>query len=144
MLAFLDKERALQEVARVLKPGGRAGFNEATWVGEPPLELAEYVERVTGASFETPEGWAGLLQRSGLEVVEARVKRFKVLNQLVEEVRYIGLWDFLRGWARFLWLTLTNGEFRRYMRSSWPPKGSIGSFLKHLGYGLYLCQARTT
>ncbi len=38
--AFMnDKQMAVNEYKRVLKPGGYAGFNEVTWIETPPEDL---------------------------------------------------------------------------------------------------------
>jgi ubiquinone/menaquinone biosynthesis C-methylase UbiE len=46
VLAFLlDREKAMGEIVRVVKPGGIVGINESTWIKEPPPELRAQVAR---------------------------------------------------------------------------------------------------
>jgi len=138
VLAFLDKQRALSECVRVTKPGGYVGFNEATWVKEPSAEFVEYISSITGAKLETPSDWKSLLENSGLKNVEVKIHKINMASQFLEEMKYIGLKDFVKGWFKFLFLYIRNSAFRKYLKKCWPSKNILKNFYKHLGYGLYV------
>ena len=60
-----DKQRGVSEFARVTKPEGYVGLNEATWIKTPPpKKLVEYMSRAFGAKTEflTSDGWEELLE----------------------------------------------------------------------------------
>ncbi len=140
VIAFLeDKEMGIKERVRVTKPGGYIGLNEATWLERQlPPEFAEYISRVTGAKLETPEGWRRLLESSGLKDIEVKVYKINAAVQFVNEIRYIGLGDFVRSWQKFLSLWIRSSAFREYLKRAWPPKSVSRNYYKYLGYGLYV------
>ncbi len=138
VIAFLDKQKAISECVRVTKAGGYIGFNEATWNKRPPIEFVEYISRITGAKLETSDSWKKLLESSGLRNVEVRIYKLSAVSQFIEEIRYIGLKDFVQGWFRFLSLYIRNSAFRKYLREAWPSKSVFKNYYKYLGYGLYV------
>jgi arsenite methyltransferase len=74
-----DKQRAVNEYARVTKPGGYIGLSESTWLKTPPPpELVAWVAQDAGATVKplSFEEWLALLERAGLKEVVA--KRFTV------------------------------------------------------------------
>jgi len=69
---LLDKERALRELRRVLKPGGALGDLEMTWRREPDQPFAQRVrEEWGGFGTFTLAGWEELFRSQGFEVVTA-------------------------------------------------------------------------
>lgn len=134
-----DKKRAVSEYVRVTKPGGYVGLNECTWIkASPPTELVEYLSRITGAKLETSDGWKELLEGSGLREVVARTYKINALSQFINEIKQLGLKDFLRGWYRFLSLYIKSSAFRKYLKEAWPPKNIFKNYFKYLGYGIYV------
>lgn len=69
---FPDAQAFFMEVARVLKPGGRFGFQDQTLPPEPTSAvLTDAFERTRDASHNqayNPEAWMTLIGRAGLEV----------------------------------------------------------------------------
>ena len=53
-----DKQKVVNEYARVVKPGGFVGMNEGTWLNYPPLrDLVKYIKNtMENAEFLTHEG----------------------------------------------------------------------------------------
>jgi len=139
VLAFIeDKEKATKECLRVLKPGGYIGFNEATWIKTPPIELVEYLSRVTGVKeILTSDGWLKLLAASGLRDIEARIYKINKLSQFINELLALGFRDFLRGWCKFISQCIKSSAFRKYLKEHWPPK-SAWKIFDYLGYGIYV------
>ena len=135
-----DKQRTVSEYLRVTKPGGYVGLNEATWIKTPPpTELVEYLSRTTGVKeILTSNGWEELLQSSGLRDIEVRTYKINKLSQFLNEIRQLGLKDYLRGWYRFLSPMVSSPAFRRYLKEAWPPKNISKNIFEYLGYGIYV------
>ena len=130
-----DKQKAVSEYVRVIKPGGYVGLNESTWIKTPPpIELVEYLSRTTGAEILTSDDWKELLEGSGLRDIVVRTYELNILSQWINDIRCLDFKDFLRGWYRFLSLYIRSSAFRRYVKEIWPiPK----NFLQYIGYGIY-------
>jgi ubiquinone/menaquinone biosynthesis C-methylase UbiE len=74
---FPDAQAFFAEVVRVLKPGGRFGFQDQTLPPEPTSAvLTDAFERLRDPSHNqafSVEGWQTLIERAGLEVERAEV-----------------------------------------------------------------------
>jgi cyclopropane fatty-acyl-phospholipid synthase-like methyltransferase len=71
-----DRARSLAEYARVTRPGGHVGLNEATFVEPPTPALIEFVRDEFGpvTEFLSANDWATLLGEAGLREVTVRVR----------------------------------------------------------------------
>ena len=131
-----DKERAVSEYVRVMKPGGYVGLNEEPWLKTPPpTELVEYVARTWGgAKPETSDGWEELLEGAGLRDIVVRTYKFNVLSESTQIMRY-GFQDLSRMLYKTLSLYIRSSAFRKYMKERSPlPK----NLFEYLGYGIYV------
>jgi arsenite methyltransferase len=130
-----DKAAAIQEYARVLKPGGCVGLNEEIWHQTPvPPEMVEYTALTWDVQAEilTLEGWVALLEASGLTVTTASPRTFSARTDFSELARY-GCRDFLTLLWRTTKLYFTSAPFRKYMLERRRlPKG----IWDYLGYAL--------
>lgn len=135
-----DKHKAVSEYVRVAKPEGRIGLNEGTWLKEkPPQDLVKYLSLATGVKkILTCDGWIRLLENSGLRLTEARIYKINNINQLIDEMRQLGLRDFLVGWSRFISLFIKSSSFRKYLKKLWPGSKNIRNMFSHIGYGIYV------
>jgi arsenite methyltransferase len=140
VLAFVaDKQRAIGEYGRVVKPGGTVGLNEATWMQSPSPEVVKYVSFImANADFLTAGGWEGLLAGSGLVDLEVRSYKFEARSQFAEELRQLDMREYLGAWYRFLTQSLTNAAYRRFAWEVLRTPSSIFQFMKCIGYGLYV------
>jgi arsenite methyltransferase len=138
--AFIEnKQRAASEYVRVTKPGGYVGFNECTWIREPPVELAEYLFRIMGAKFPScNNGWEHLLEGSGLRVEVATIYETNAISQWINEVRQFEFLDFLRAWGRFLFLRIKSPACRRLVREAVAVPKSVFRVFRYFGYGIYV------
>ncbi|MBD3414701.1 MAG: methyltransferase domain-containing protein [Candidatus Aminicenantes bacterium] len=133
-----DKQKVINEYTRVTKSEGFVGMNEVTWLGTPPRELAEYLSRALGrAEFLEANGWKHLLEKAGLEDIEARVYKTNALRQWASEVKLINPRDYLGAWGQLFTLFLKSPEVRKWIKEiALPPKSAFHLF-KYFGYGLY-------
>ncbi len=139
VLAFVgDKQRAVNEFARVTGPGGYAGFNEVTWIKPPPAELEAYLTRIMGSEFLAADGWAALIEGAGLAKTVATTYKTNALSQWVSEVKQFEFLDFLKAWGKYLSRFVTDPASRRFTRDSLAFPGSIFSLFKYFGYGIYV------
>jgi arsenite methyltransferase len=138
VLAFIeDKQKAVNEFARVTSPGGYAGFNEVTWIEPPPPELEAYLTRVMGSEFLTADGWEAFLDGAGLNETIARTCKTNAWSQWASEVRQFEFLDFLKAWGKYFSLFVTSPACRRFTKEALAFPISIFSLFKYFGYGLY-------
>jgi SAM-dependent methyltransferase len=132
VVCFNDKLPLLEEAVRVLRPGGRIGLNEVTWM-RPPTEKVAKVTRATVC--ETFRGallrdeWVELLRRAGCDQVHDQSFGFEPVAayQLLREE---GLLNTARTFSR----VLTNPD--NLMRLS-AVSDYFRRFPGYFGYGIY-------
>jgi ubiquinone/menaquinone biosynthesis C-methylase UbiE len=136
-----DKERAISEYARVTKPGGYIGLNEATLLKTPPPpEVVAWASQDLGAHVKllTSEGWAGLLESAGLREIVARTYETQVRKEAKELVRRYGYGGMLRSMYRALSLYARSPDYRRFVKDV-RSKGIVpDNLMEYLGYGIYV------
>lgn len=79
-----DKQKAVNEYARVIKPGGYVGLNETAWLKvPPPPEVAAWAAQEVGATVKPlpPDEWAGLLQTAGLREIISKTYAINLQNE---------------------------------------------------------------
>jgi SAM-dependent methyltransferase len=69
-LCLLDKNLAVAEMARVVKPGGYVGMHDICWQDDTPERLKHELARIEGERPETLEGWKSLFEAAGLTDVQ--------------------------------------------------------------------------
>ena len=88
-----DKQKAVNEYARLVKPGGYVGLNETTWLkAPPPPEVVAWAAQDVGASVKplTPAAWTELMVAAGLREI---VTKTYAINTQDEAERYsTALW----------------------------------------------------
>lgn len=138
--AFIeDKQKTVNECKRVVKQGGYVGFNEVTWLENPPEELVEYLTlALGGAKFLTPEGWEKLLEKAGFSSIVVRIHKTSAWRQWLNEIREIDFEDFVGAWGKFLLLLLKNRDVRNYVKMISKPPKSVFRIFKYFGYGIYI------
>ena len=136
-----DKQRAVNEYARVTRPGGYVGLAESTWLKvPPPPELVAWVSQDVGATVQplTADEWTGLLKNAGLQDIAVRIcpvdakKETKLLFQ-----RY-GVGGMTGNMLRALRMYIRNPAYRAFVKSV----SEIGivpeSAAEYFGYGMYV------
>lgn len=130
VLMFVDKARALAEILRVLKPGGRFGGIEFSWHRTPSAALRQETDRECGCEvleFHAPAEWRRWLQQAGFEAAQAAEQPFTLLSP-AGFLRDEGLANSLRLLARLA----VDRAARRRLREIW------GHFARHRQYFSYV------
>jgi len=136
-----DKQKAVDEYARVVKPGGFVGLNESTWINyPPPPDLIDWAAKDLGANVYplTESGWQQLLEKAGLS--EFFVKTFRI--NLQEEsgglLKRYGCGGMLSVMGRMLKLYFGNPAYRKFVKEI-RQEGVIPAHLEeYFGYGIYI------
>ena len=134
-----DVQHLISEYARVTKPGGFVGINEATFLqADPPDEVRLWVARqvAAGAQVHTAETWKAFLAGAGLLDVYGKVYPYDVKSQTYQIIKRYGLPGLLQVWSRSLRLQFTQPETHRAPRdaSERMPK----DLQDYFGHGLYI------
>jgi ubiquinone/menaquinone biosynthesis C-methylase UbiE len=128
-ICLLDRERALGEMVRVVRPGGHVGFHDLCWKEDTPELLKRRLAEIEKEYPETLEGWKHLAARAGLVDVVA-VDRSDLIPRWTRDFkRRLGITGQL--WA--LWQIVRRWGIRGLLRI----KESEGIFRsEHMGYCL--------
>ncbi|MGD8735507.1 MAG: methyltransferase domain-containing protein [Anaerolineae bacterium] len=136
-----DKQRAVDEYARVTRPGGYVGLNESTWLQvPPPPEMVDWVSQEVGAAVSplTPEEWRALMEGADLRDIVVQVREISTQNELQGLLRRYGCRGMLGVWGRILALYARNPAYRQFVRQV-QQRGVIPENLDdYFGYGLYV------
>jgi SAM-dependent methyltransferase len=79
---FVDRDRAIREVVRVTKPGGRILDHEFCWRDRPNLAALEVLRQpmmCPGINFDDVRNWEMLFERHGVTGLESVVGPFALL-----------------------------------------------------------------
>lgn len=127
-----DKQRVLQEAARVTAPGGWVGFNEEIWLKTPPQRLVGFAKLAWNVEPLSSTDWAAMVEEAGLRDVVVERCKVNTWREATQIKRY-HLSDLLRmGW-RTLSLYVRRPAFRTYMAER---KDVPGDLFDYLGYAL--------
>ena len=136
-----DKQRAVQEYARVTRTGGYVGLNEGTWLKvPPPPEMVAWASQDLGARVEplTLAEWVGLLEGAGLSEIVARTHEIDVQNEARGILRRYGLGGMLRVLSRIVSLYSRNPAYRTFLRAVREQGVTPEHLDEYFGYGIYV------
>ena len=142
-----DKPGAMGEYVRVTKPGGYVGLNETTWLKTPvPPELVAYIKQDLSMSAEaqTRDGWVGLLQGAGLEIVSAKAKTIDIGREAKGTIGRYGCREMLKVMSRMLRLYLRSPDYRAFVKETMGQSGPAPKdLIEYVPYGIYVGQKRS-
>jgi SAM-dependent methyltransferase len=71
-MCALNKQRAIEEMARVTRRGGYVGISDLYWKEHAPEPLKAKLARLENERPETLAGWVTLFEQAGLRAVQTR------------------------------------------------------------------------
>ena len=136
-----DKQRAVNEYARVTRSGGYVGLAESTWLkAPPPPELIAWASQDVGACVQplTSDEWVGLLETAGLQDITVRIHPVDVKNETRLLLRRYGYGGMIGSMLRAMVMYVRNPAYRAFVKSV-REGGVIPKNLdEYFGYGLYV------
>jgi arsenite methyltransferase len=136
-----DKQRAVNEYARVTKPGGYVGLNESSWLKTPPPpEMVAWASQEVGAQVAplAPEAWQALLENADLRNIVVRVLPVAVKDESRGVIRRHGYFGMARTLFRALRLYVRNPNYRAFVKRV-QGQGLVPKDLTdYFGYGIYV------
>ncbi len=136
-----DKQRAVNEYARVTKPGGYVGLNESTWLKTPPPpEMVAWASQDLGATVApvTSAEWVGLLEAAGLRDITVKVSEINVQNETRGIMQRYGCAGMLRVMVRMLGLYARSPAYRQFVAGVRRAGVTPENLDEYFGYGLYV------
>ncbi len=132
VLVFTDKDKALREVARVVRPGGFVGAIELTWKQAPTEYIAKRVQETfcsVSIQADLHQGWHDRFQRAGLRVIHEELNdlHFTMRGMLRDEGLLRGLKCAAKGFVKPNYRERL-AQFSRLFEET----------EKYLGYGIYI------
>lgn len=129
-----DKRKAVQEVMRVLKPGGNAGWLELSWTKHPSKEFLDAISNEIYAdcmtSVLTFENWEKVFQVEGFSKVKV-IRSSMTMSGMKEMVQDEGFGNVMKVMAKFLF----NKKIRKRMMNF---NKFMNSNSQYFGYGIYV------
>lgn len=138
-----DKQRAVDEYARVTRPGGHVGLNESTWLKvPPPPEVLTWVEQEVGATVRPLEAdeWTALLQKAGLQEITVRTYAVDTQDEAKGIVRRYGCSGMLSVLWRTLRLYARSPHYRAFVKRVRAGGVLPENLEEYFGYGLFVGQ----
>jgi SAM-dependent methyltransferase len=142
VVAFLqDKQRAVDECARVTKPGGFVGLTEATLLKPTPsAEFMQYLSEAAGMvdAMLPQEEWAAFLYHAGLRDVMSRSYRLDLRREAIARLERYPMRDTLAALARLPRAYLRGRSSKQFLRQALGGARYLTEdILEYMGYGIY-------
>jgi len=135
VLAFVEnKEKALQELIRVTKPGKYIGVNESFWRDTIPGEVTDksiYSDVSIAMESELNKLW----EQAPLADKSTQTFSLDAKQELKDRLKWIGWRGLLAAWGRALKLILTKKDARKAIRQQMDVPDDVA---ENYGYGLYV------
>jgi ubiquinone/menaquinone biosynthesis C-methylase UbiE len=129
-----DKPRAFREYFRVLKPGGKLGFNEGLWIAEPTPKGRKVVQDMVGRPMLPPVEWVKYMREAGFTDLVSDVHPIQVGAEARGQLGLVGIREYLQVLSRFFKLFLGDPRTRGlYKQAMADPRDYFSS----MGYGLF-------
>lgn len=138
-----DKQKAVDEYARVTKPGGYVGLNESIWWKvPPPPEVVAWAAQDIGANVQplTIDAWVGLMENAGLREVTTRTYAVDTQVETRGILRRYGWGGMLRVFWRIMRLYGRSPAYRAFVRDVRQGGFVPENLQAYFGYGLFVGQ----
>ena len=132
VLVFCNAAAVVQEIHRVLKPGGVVGANELTLLKPPPAQLVNLLSGAMGIRSFQRDGWESIYVAAGLLNGQSSAHRLNLWEQLVSHLRV----DGLRGYIAAVIAGIRDANIRRTFFNR-DMLAAARQFVPYVGYGLY-------
>jgi arsenite methyltransferase len=136
-----DKQKAVNEYARVAKPGGYVGLNESTWLKSPqPPEILAWISQDIGTNARplTSDEWVGLMETAGLREISVKTHKINVQVESKGIVQRYGYGGMLGVFGRMLSLFVKNPAYREFVKKTQQGGVTPKDLDEYFGYGLYV------
>jgi arsenite methyltransferase len=128
-VCLLDKERAIREMARVVKTDGFVGIHDICWKEDTPEQIKKRLAELEGERPETLDGWKAQFEKAGLVDVETVDKSFLIPAWIKDIQKNLGL----RGQLK-IFLKIARIWGIRGLRKVWESERIFES--RYTGYGI--------
>ncbi len=139
-----DKQRAVDECARVTKPGGYVGLTETTLLKPSPSEeFLRYLSEAAGMvdAMLPVEAWAGFLRNAGLRDVVARSYPLDMRKEAKARFERYPMRDVLAAVGRLPRIYFRDRSSKQFLRQALGgAKYLTQDILEYMGYGIYVGQ----
>jgi ubiquinone/menaquinone biosynthesis C-methylase UbiE len=136
-----DQQKALNEYARVTRPGGYVGLNESVWLKvPPPPEVVAWASQDVGANVQpqTPDAWVGLLEGAGLREIVVRTHEINTQDEVKGILQRYGILGMLRVQFRILLLYARSQAYREFVKGVREVGLTPENLDQYFGYGLFV------
>ena len=141
MVFVPDRQKAMSEFLRVVKPGGYIGLNESTWLKAPvPAEILKKLSAFfTSADIQDAASWTALLESAGLKEIVSRVYALTPGGDLRDRMRLNGFRGVLENIRNMIsyYRNATPAQRKQFDRLMNAQRHSPKEFYEYQGYGLY-------
>lgn len=136
-VCLLDKEKAIREMLRVVKPGGHVGIHDIYWKEDTPERFKQRLAEIEGERPETLEGWKALFDHAGLVDIKVVDKSYLIPVWVKEEMRELGFAGSLKLFSKILKIWGISG-----LGDVWESEQIFQS--KHTGYAIVVGRKPTS
>lgn len=128
-MCILDKEKAIREMVRVVKPNGFVGFHDICWKSNTPERMKKRLAEIEDERPETLEGWKALCQEAGLIDVRAIDRSALIPVWMKDTTRNLNFASIAKIIVKVIRMWGISG-----LRNVWESERIFQS--KHTGYGI--------
>lgn len=136
-----DKQKAVNEYARVTKTGGYVGLNESVWLKyPPPPDVVAWTAQDIGANVEplTVDAWTGLLEGAGLQEITVQALEINPQAEARGIFQRYGIGEMLRIYGRILMLYVRSPAYRIFLKQVREGGLVPENLREYFGYGLFV------
>ncbi len=130
-----DREKAMSEYIRVVKPGGHIGFNEAIWIKEPSEAIAEIINEATSQQLKSPQIWEDLFLQAALTDLVAETFPMEMGSEARNQSGLLNFGDYIRLLGRMVVMLFKDSETRGLIKYA---GSNPRQYFEYMGYGLFV------